>query len=141
MKRFLSIIAFVLVLFNSTFVMPSNGAMEASDYLSSYSAYISNSGNTIKVYFDVEGTAIMDSIGVTQIYLYERVDSSSSWTHVKTYLASNPTYTDILMESHTGFHYGHVEYSGNASYDYKAYVTVYAEKNGGSDSRNIIANY
>ena len=141
MKRILSVVFLVLVIFNSTLVMSSHATMEASDYLSSYSAYISNSSNTIKVYFDAEGTRRMDYIGATQIYLYQRIDSNSSWTLVQTYLSSNPTYTSIMIGTNTAFHNGHVEYSGNASYEYKAYITEYDEKDGGSDSRSFIVYY
>lgn len=141
MKRFLSVVVLMLVIFNSTLVTSSHAAIEASDYLSAYGAYITNSGNTIKIYFDVEGTTRMDYIGATQIYLFERIASDDDWTLVQTFLSSNPTYTSTMMGTNTGIKASHVDYSGNASYQYKAYVTVYAEKDGGSDSRNIIANY
>ncbi len=141
MKRILSVIVLIIAIFNSSLVMSTNATMEASDYLSAYSVYFSNSGNTITVYFEIEGTRQMDYIGVTQIYLYERVDSNSSWTPVQTYLSSDPTYTSAMIGTNTAFKVGHVDYSGNSSYQYKAYVTVYAEKDGGSDSRNLIINY
>ena len=114
--------------------------MDASHYLSYYDAYIIKSGNTIKVRFEVEGTGIMDYVGVTEIYLYEKTSNYGSWTLVGTFLSSDPTYTSTLMGTNISFHDDYVSYSGNSSYQYKAYVTVYAEKDGGSDSRNIIAN-
>ena len=114
--------------------------MEASQYLSAYSAYITKTGNTVKVHFDVEGTGVMDYIGATEIYLYEKASSYSSWTLVKTYLSTDSAYADSMLDSNASFKDDYVTYAGNSSYQYKAYVTVYAEKNGGSDSRNIVAN-
>lgn len=115
-------------------------AMDASQYLSFYAAYITKSGNTIKINFQVEGTRIMDQIGVTEIYLYEKTSSSGSWTLVQTFLFSDPAYATDMMDSNANYKDDYVSYSGNASYQYMAYVTVYAEKDGGSDSRGIIAN-
>jgi hypothetical protein len=115
-------------------------AMDASHYLSYYNAYITRSGNTVKVYIDVVGTGVMDQIGATEIYLYERENSYSNWTLVQTYLYSDPAYASAMMVSNASFKYDYVSYSGNSSYQYMAYVTIYAEKNGGSDSRNYIAN-
>ena len=141
MKRFLSIVILVLVIFNSALVTVSHATMEASDYLSAYCVYIDNSGNTISINYEVIGTGKMDYVGVTQIYLYERVDSNSDWSLVQTYLSSNPSYTSTMLGTNTSMKMDNVDYSGNSSYQYKAYVTVYAEKNGGSDSRNLIVYY
>ena len=141
MKRFLSVVVLILIIFNSAMVTKSHATLEASDYLSAYCVYISNSGNTIKVHYEVEGTRKMDVIGATQVYLYERVDNNSNWSLVQTYLSSDPTYTSTMLGTNTAFKLDHVDYSGNSSYQYKAYVTVYAEKNGGSDSRNLIVYY
>ncbi len=113
---------------------------EASQYLSYYEAYITKSGNTIKVNFAVEGTRVMDQIGVTEIYLYQKTSTYGSWTLVQTYLSSDPAYASTMMDSNVGYIDNYVSYAGNSSYQYFAYVTVYAEKDGGSDSRDIIAN-
>jgi len=138
-KRFIrvSAIIFVLVVLLSSVAFAS---LDASKYLSSYGAYISKTGNTIEIHFDVVGTGIMDQIGSTEIYLYERANSSGSWTLVKTYLSTNPAYASAMMDSYASFKDDYVSYSGSSSYQYMAYITVYAEKNGGSDSRGIIAS-
>lgn len=138
-KRIIRLLAIVIILalILSTTVF---AAMDASQYLSYYNAYITKSGNTIKVNFEVHGTRGMDYIGATEIYLYEKTSSSGSWTLVQTYLSTDPTYTSSMIEINTTFKDDYVSYSGNSSYQYKAYVTVYAEKNGGSDSRDIIAS-
>lgn len=131
------VIVIVLALVLSTAVF---AAVEASQYLSYYNAYITKSGNTIKVNFVVQGTRVMDKIGATEIYLYERPNSASSWTLVQTFLSTDPAYASDMIDSNASFKIDDVSYSGNSSYQYKAYVTVYAEKDGGSDSRDILAN-
>ncbi len=138
MKRFLSVLVLVLVITNTSLGTVSHATMEASDYLSSYCVYITKSGNTISINYEVEGTGKMDCIGVTQIYLYERINNNSSWSHVQTYLSTDPAYASIMLDTNTSFAMDSVDYSGHSSYQYMAYVTVYAEKNGGSDSRNLI---
>ena len=83
----------------------------------------------------------MDQIGATEIDLYERENSYSSWNLVKTFLSTDSTYASAMIASNASFKYDYVSYSGNSSYQYKAYVTIYAEKDGGSDSRDIIASW
>lgn len=134
-SRTIVLLAIIVMLFSMT----AYAAIDASYYLSSYTAYISKSGNTVKVNFEVEGTRIMDNVGVTEIYLFERTNSSNSWSLVATYLYTNPTYASSMMASSANFKADYVSYSGNSSYQYMAYVTVYAEKDGGNDSRNITA--
>lgn len=132
-----SFIVVVLALLLSTVAFAT---MDASHYLSFYNAYITKSGNTIKINIDVVGTGIMDKIGATEIYLYERVNSSDSWSLVQTYLSSDPAYTSSMIDTNISFFDDYVSYSGNSSYQYMAYVTIYAEKDGGSDSRNVVAS-
>ena len=132
---FVIVIILALLLSSAVFA-----AMDASQYLAYYNAYITKSGNTIKVNFEVQGTRGMDYIGATEIYLYERANSSSSWSLVKTYLYTDPAYASSMMDINTTIKDDYVSYSGNSSYQYKAYVTVYAEKDGGSDSRDILAS-
>lgn len=132
----LSVIIIIITMLLSTAAF---AAMEASQYLSYYDAYITRSGNTVKVYIDVVGTGVMDQIGATEINLYERANNSSSWTLVQTYLYTDPAYASDMMDTHASFKYDYVSYAGNSSYQYKAIVTVYAEKNGGSDSKTVTA--
>lgn len=132
-----AVITIVLAMLLSTVAFAT---MEASHYLTYYNSYITKSGNTIKVNIDVVGTGIMDKIGATEIYLYERSNSSESWTLVQTYLYTDPTYAASMMGSNTSYKDDYVTYSGTSSHQYMAYVTIYAEKNGGSDSRDIIAS-
>ncbi len=130
------LLVFVAVLLLSTIAYAAN---ESSLYLAGYYASISKTGNTIHVNFEVYGTRTMDTIGATEIYLYEKASGSSSWTLVETYLSTDPDYTSTLIANNSGCKFGSVPYSGSSANQYKAYVTVYAEKDGGSDSRDIVA--
>lgn len=134
-RALLSLVIAVLLLGTVAYAI-----VESSLYLSSYAAYITKSGNTININYEVQGTRIMDKVGVTEIYLYEKVGTSGSWTLVATYLSSDPAYTSAMIGTNTGFKMDSVSYNGSSSNQYKAYVTVYAEKDGGSDSRNVIAS-
>lgn len=140
MKRFISKLLVFSIIISAVLTTASYAAENASYYLSSYLVYISKSGNTVSVNYEVEGTRKMDYLGVTEVYLYERPDSNSSWTLVQTFLSSNPTYTSTMLGTNTTFKVDSLTYSGTSTYQYKAYVTVYAEKDGGSDSRNLIVN-
>lgn len=136
-KKFIS--AFAIIFIVSLCIAPvANAAVKASYYLSSYDAYIwpTGSGN-MSIYFDVEGTGTMDEIGALSIRLQERPSGSSTWTTIKTYSYTN--YSNML--DYDNYHYGSsVSYSGKAGYSYRAYVTVWAGKNGAGDSREILTD-
>ena len=105
-----------------------------SYYLSIYRAYVYNAAwGKVQVWFEVQGTNVMDEIGSLQIQLYESKDNSN-WTWVKTF-----GYTDNSgMLGYNDYIYsGHVEYSGTIGRYYKAYVTVWAGKDGAGDSRSF----
>lgn len=112
------------------------GAMAAeprsSLYLDTYSAYVYPAGwGKVQVWFDVQGTNVMDEIGALDIRIYESTDNEN-WTWVKTFGYSNNSgmlgYDDYI-------HSGHVEYNGTIGRYYKAYVCVWAGKNGAGDTR------
>lgn len=112
------------------------GAMAAeprsSLYLDSYSAYVYPAGwGKVQVWFDVTGTGDMDEIGALQIQLYESKDNET-WTWVKTFgYSDNPGM--LVYDDWT--HTGHIEYSGTIGRYYKAYVCIWAGKNGAGDTR------
>ena len=104
----------------------------ASDYLAMYSAYIYPAGwGKVQVWFSVDGTNDMDEIGALEIQLYESKDNET-WTWVKTF-----QHVDCSgMLGYNDFsHYGHVEYNGTIGRYYKAYVCVWAGKDGDGDTR------
>lgn len=99
----------------------------ASYYLASYGGSVSKSGSTVYVSFAVTGTGTMDDIGALSITVYKEDD-----TWVKTFRYDT---TSGMLDHNTGFHAGTVSFTGNANTTYKAYVGVYAGKNGGGDNR------
>ena len=104
----------------------------ASYYLSSYSAYVYPAGwGKVQVWFDVTGTDDMDEIGALDIRIYESTDNEN-WTWVKTFGYSD---NSGMLGYDDWTHTGHVEYSGTIGRYYKAYVCVWAGKNGAGDTR------
>lgn len=78
----------------------------------------------------------MDEIGALEIQLYESKDNEN-WTWVKTY-----DYTDYsdMLGYNDYYHAGHIEYNGTLGRYYKAYVCVWAGKNGDGDTRYFWTN-
>lgn len=104
----------------------------ASAYLSSYSAYVYLPGNgEVQVYFDVEGTRTMDELGALTIEIWESTDKTN-WTWVKSF--THDSTSDML--GYNDFYYSsHVTYQGVKGRYYKAYVCVWAGKDGDGDTR------
>lgn len=130
-KRCLRILMFLIAM-ALVLSMVAFAAMTESDYIAATSAWITRSGNTVKVNFSIVGTGTMDKIGVKYVYLYER--NGSDWDLVETFEYTDPDYDDIMMDSDIHAHAGYLPYSGSASKSYYADCRFYAEKNGGSDT-------
>lgn len=104
----------------------------ASNYLTSYTAYICAMGSgKLEIWYDVMGTGDMDEIGVLSIRLYESTDNST-WKWVKTF--SHESYSTMLADD-DWYHCSYVSYQGTAGKYYKAYVGIWAGKNGSGDTR------
>lgn len=104
----------------------------ASDYLNSYNTYICTMGSgKLQIWYTVVGIGTMDEIGVLSIKLYESTDQTN-WTRVKTY--SHENYSSMLIEDDWA-HSSYVSYNGTAGKYYKAYVCIWAGKNGSGDTR------
>lgn len=104
----------------------------ASYYLSSYNAYVYPAGSgKIQVWFTVTGTDDMDTLGALTIRIYESTDNSN-WTWVKSF--SNGNYPSMIGYDDY-YHSGHVDYQGVAGRYYRAYVTIWAGKDGDGDTR------
>jgi hypothetical protein len=133
-KKIISSMAAFLVL--TLFIAPvANAAVQASEYLSSYIAYIySEGGGDISIWFEVESTGTMDEIGALSIRLQERSTSSTEWVNVKSYSFTN--YPNMLGYN-DNLYISSVDYSGKVGYYYRAEVTIWAGKDGGGDSRVI----
>lgn len=108
----------------------------ASKYLSVYSAYVYVAINgEVQVWFDVMATGDMEEIGALSILLYES-SNNTSWTPVESFLHESTS--DMLFED-DDYISSHVSWQGTYGRYYKAYVTVWAGKNGNGDSRSFWA--
>ena len=104
----------------------------ASYYLSSYNAYVYPAGSgKIQVWFSVTGTDDMDTLGALTIKIYESTDNST-WTWKKSF--SNGNYPSMVGYDDY-YHSGHVDYQGVAGRYYRAYVCIWAGKDGDGDTR------
>lgn len=109
----------------------------ASNYLTSYNTYICDLGSgRIQIWFDVMGTGTMDELGALRIMLYESSDGGNTWKWVKTYLHED--YASMLAYDDY-YHCSYVSYQGSSSKTYKAYVCIWAGKNGSGDTRYMWA--
>lgn len=129
---YIRVLSLLLVIF---FICPLKAdAVEsrASNYLTSYSAYVYPAGwGKVQVWITVDGVNYMDEIGAISVRLYESKDGES-WTLVKTF--QHADYPDMLGYNDYA-HTSHVEYAGTIGRYYKAYVCVWAGKDGEGDNR------
>lgn len=113
-------------------ILPSR----ASEYLTSYNTYACAMGSgRVEIWFTVVGDTDMDDIGALSIRLYESTDNST-WTWKQTYLHED--YPSMLAHNDY-FHSSCVSYQGVAGRYYKAYVCIWAGKDGGGDTRYMWA--
>lgn len=136
-SKSLRFLALLLVFF---LVLPSNAnavdvdtpSPRASYYLTSYNTYVYNAAlGKIRVYFDVTGVHYMDEIGTLTIQIYESKDGTN-WSWVETY---NHDSTSGMLGYNKVYHSGYVTYSGTIGRYYKAYVCIWAGKDGDGDTR------
>ena len=127
-------LALALVLFSIPMTSVTAIEPRASYYIDSYQAsvYVAGSGR-IQVWFDITGVDYMDELGALYIYIYESKDNVN-WTYVKTF--SHVDNSNMLLENDI-YHMDHVTYQGVAGRYYKAYVCIWAGKDGGGDSRYL----
>ena len=132
-KSFL--LKFAALLLALTFICPIHaGAVEprASDYLDSYNAYPYAAGwGKIQIWFNVTADNYMDDIGSLKIMIYESTDNTN-WTWVETF--THNTTAGMLAQNQIVYQ-SHVEYQGVIGRYYKAYVCIWAGKDGGGDTR------
>lgn len=135
-----NIFRFLALLLVVIFILPPNAnavdvevpTSRASYYLTSYNTYLYNAAlGKIRVYFDVTGVHYMDEIGTLTIQLFESKDNET-WTRVKTYTHDA---TAGMLGYNKVYHSGYVEYSGTVGRYYKAYVCIWAGKDGDGDTR------
>lgn len=128
------LLVIVLVLPCTAFAATGEDGIEpyASKYLTAYSAYVYvTETGMVQVWYEVMGTGTMDEIGTLSILLYESTDNMN-WTRVKTF--THEKYVAMLAYNDF-YHSAHVNYQGSVNKYYKAYVCVWAGKDGDGDSR------
>lgn len=104
----------------------------ASDYLTSYNAYPYAAGwGKIQIWYDVTADTYMDDLGALTIQIYESKDNAN-WTWVETF--TNGT-TPSMLDHNDYYYQSHVEYQGVIGRYYKAYVCIWAGRDGGGDTR------
>lgn len=104
----------------------------ASDYLNSYNTYIyPSSFGKIQVWFSVTGVTYMDEIGTLSIRIYESKDNIT-WTWVDTFSNGD---TPSMLDYNDYYYSNYVEYRGVIGRYYKAYVCIWAGKDGDGDTR------
>lgn len=104
----------------------------ASLFLDSYNTYIYRAAlGKIQIWFTVTGTVYMDDIGALKVQLYESTDGET-WSWVKTFSHDS---TSGMLGQNKIYHSGHVDYQGTIGRYYKAYVCIWAGKDGDGDTR------
>ena len=73
----------------------------------------------------------MDEIGALTVRIYESSDQET-WTWVKTYTHESTT---GMLDYNDYYYASHVEYKGAIGKYHKAYVTIWAGKDGKGDTR------
>ncbi len=127
MKRFLRIAICIVLVFALVGSSVAYALTESNAYISSWNGAVSVANNgTVTVNFCTHGTDRMDKIGATEISVYQ------NGICVATYLSSNPANTATMLGSNAFSFYGYVTYAGTKGNTYRALITHYAEKDGGS---------
>lgn len=136
--RVLTLCMVLCLILPSTVFASSGETMQpyASRYITSYNTYIcAVGGGDIQIWFEIMGTGDMDELGTLSIILYESTNNST-WTEVATYLHEDNS--SMLIEDDY-WHMDYVPYDGVQGRYYKAYVCLWAGKNGGGDTRYMWA--
>jgi hypothetical protein len=135
-KRIPAIITTALILTLSVNVTASADLLRASQYISNCSTWATaEGGGSVSFGFDVTATTSSNVVGATSIAVQRK--NGSSWTTVYTFTGSNSTgLTGSNCTSYSSFVY----YAGTAGNQYRANVTIYVQRGGGSDSRTVTTN-
>lgn len=106
----------------------------ASDYLSNYGAYLyqGTTSGSVEVEFTVSGTKKSDLVGVSKLSVYK-----GDGTFVTSVTG---TVANGLLKKDVKTHIGGYTYYGEANEVYYMELTMYAERDGGSDSRLYTTN-
>lgn len=128
-RVFAFVLLFAIVLSAAPFAAPAWA--RNSDYIDSYCAYMySPSSGKAQVWFELKANTTSDKVGALTIFL-QVSDDAENWTNVKTFRhADYPN----MMESNTICTVTHVDANVESGHYYRGCLTLYVEKDGGSDS-------
>ena len=122
-------ITLAICMLSSTLI--ASAALEASNYLSSYSASLTaKNGGKISILVDVIGAGFMDEIGASDIYIYESTDNVD-FTCVSSFHSDD--YPRMLGSGSTYFDTP-ITYAGTPGHYYFASVYFYAADETGYDT-------
>lgn len=113
----------------------AENSTQASLYLSNYGAVLyqgPRGTGIIDIDFEVTATRISDYVGISQVEIYESDD-----TYVTT--IEGTVENGLLCEDDL-IHMGNYDYQGVSGKSYYAVLTMYAERDGGSDSKLYTTN-
>lgn len=107
--------------------------IEASDYLSAYTASADASGSgKVNINYTVVSYDSMTQIGASEVAVQQKV--GSSWSTVKYFDAAT---TPGLLTSNRSSYSNTITYQGTSGKVYRAVVTVYAGDSTGHDTRDV----
>lgn len=122
----------ILVILSLLLGMATFASQNSSAYISSTGAYFTRSGNDVNIYFSIVGRHLMNEIGVSKIYLYEK--NGNAWSKVYTFDADDSMFTSDMLNYNASAKADHVTYSGSSTKDYLAILYFYAADDDGSDT-------
>ena len=131
MIKKITALSLILSLICLCFSFSASAAMDSSDYISSYSAYLSQGSTSgkIEVHYSVVATGTMSTIGAYTIEVYTS-------NHTKIQTINGSTSNGLLIQNRIGVSDTYT-LSLTSGTVYYCKVTLYAAKNGGSDSRTV----
>lgn len=131
-KRILSVLL-ALLLLGCTFCSAAEPVPYASLYLDGYGISITpKGGGKMSVTYIVYGAGTMDCLGAQEILIEEW--DGSDWDTTTTYSVED--YPEFYA-SNASEHAGTVYFYGLPGIQYRATLTAYAEKDGGSDTGTL----
>ncbi len=112
----------------------AEGSVQASYYLSGYGAHLSpgRTSGTLDLDFDVSATEYSDMVGISKIVVYE-----SNGTYVTTI---NGSLANGLLIQDDLAHMSTYTFTGTPGTSYYTVLTMYAARDGGSDSKSYTTN-
>lgn len=135
MKKISLIFASLVLLIACTCQMAAAEEAEprASLYLQSYGAHLSaDDSGLLNIDYNVVATRISDRVGVSKIVIYKLSGSREA--------TITGTVANGLLREDSRIHAGNYYYQGEPGETYFALLTMYAERDGGSDSKSYITN-